>query len=320
MLKTAVILSVFTALFVFSASTRAQNEIPAFDFLRVEPSARGSALGGAFDAYTNDPNALFYNPASVSTTDSRQVSAGFGKYLLDINFGTLAYVQKFKDKGWIGVGVKYFNYGKFDYSDENGNLTGGTFGASDLMFSAVYSNLIYDKVNYGITVKYIYSSIATYKSSALGFDMGLMYLMPENGVTLSLTLNNLGTQLSSYISTKEKLPLDLRVGFSKKLEHTPLNVSVTFSKLNQSTDKIIQHLRAFAIGGEFMFGENVVARIGYNNEHRQDMKLGTTLGLAGFSAGLGLKFAGKYMIDYGFNSDGKIGSMHRFNVGYAFNK
>lgn len=318
MLKTAVILSIFTALSVISTGIYAQDEIPAFDFLRIDPGARGSSLGGAFDAYTNDPNALFYNPASVSTTDSRQVSAGFGKYLLDINFGTLAYVQKFKDKGWLGFGVKYFNYGKFDYADENGNLTGGSFGSSDLMFSAVYSNLIYDKINYGITVKYIYSSIATYKSSALAFDMGLLYLLPQSGVTFSLTLNNLGSQLTSYIDTKEKLPLDLRVGFSKKLEHTPLNVSVTFAKLNEKTDKLLDRIRAFSIGGEFTFGENVVARLGYNNEHRQDMKLGTTLGLAGFSAGFGLKFAGKYAVDYAFNSDGKIGSMHRFNIGYAF--
>ena len=318
MLKTAVILTIFAALSVITTTIYAQDEIPAFDFLRVEPSARGSSLGGAFDTYTNDPNALFYNPATVSTTDSRQVSAGFGKYLLDINFGTLAYVQKIKEKGWLGVGVKYFNYGKFDYSDENGNLLGGTFGASDLMFSATYSNLIYDKVNYGITVKYIYSTIAEYKSSALGFDMGLMYLIPESGIALSLTMNNFGTQLSSYISTKEKMPLDLRVGFSKRLEHTPLNVSVIFAKLNESRENLLQHLKAFSIGGEFTFGENVIARIGYNNEHRQDMKLGTTLGLAGFSAGLGLKFSGKYAVDYAFNSDGKIGSMHRFNLGYAF--
>ena len=88
----------------------------------------------------------------------KKVSAGFGKYLLGINFGAVSYVQKYKNIGWFGAGVKYFNYGTFDYTDENG-VTSGTFGASDLMLSLGYSNYLYDVVNYGVNVKYIYSKI-----------------------------------------------------------------------------------------------------------------------------------------------------------------
>lgn len=318
--KNAIFLLISLIFTFLSAKTFSQDEIPAFDFLRVDPGARSSALGGAFDTYTDDPNVMFYNPASVSTSVSKKISAGFGKYLLDINFGTLAYVQQYKDKGWFGVGVKYFNYGKFDNTDENGAATGGTYGASDLMFSATYSNLMYNRINYGISAKYIYSSIADYKSSALAFDIGLLYLIPAQSMSVSFGINNLGKQLSAYISTKEKLPLDVRVGFSKRLEHTPLNVSVSFTRLNESRDNLLGHLKAFSIGGEFIFGENVVARLGYNNESRQDMKLGTTLGLAGFSGGFGIRFAQRVSLDYGFNSDGKIGAMHRFNVGYSFNQ
>ena len=48
------------------------------------------------------------------------------------------------------------------------------------------------------------------------------------------------------------------------------------------------------------------------------MKLGTSLGIAGFSTGLGIKFADKYMFDYSLNSLGKVGSTHRVNIGYIF--
>src|SRR5438128_988079 len=136
MLKTEGFLISFIVLTLLSVTSYSQQEIPAYDFLRVDPSARASALAGAFDTYTDDPNAMFYNPASLSTATSKKISAGFGKYLLDINFGTLSYMQQYKQIGWFGVGVKYFNYGKFDYTDENGIPTGGTFGATDLMFSA----------------------------------------------------------------------------------------------------------------------------------------------------------------------------------------
>ncbi len=318
MLKKLVFFALFFASPVY-LTVFAQSEIPAFDFLRVETGAKASSLAGAFDTYTDDPNAMFYNPASLSTITNNKVSAGFGKYLLDMNFGTLAYAQKYKDIGWFGIGVKYFDYGSFDRADESGTPTGETFNANDLMVSVGYGNFIYERINYGITVKYIYSGIAEYKSSAVAMDFGMQYHMPESQLSLSFGVNNLGAQLSSYINTKEKLPLDIRVGISKRLEHTPVRLNVTFSKLNESREKLIQHIKAFSIGAEFIFSDYVSARLGYDNESRQDMKLGTSLGISGFSTGLGIRFADKYVFDYSLNSLGKVGSTHRVNLGYIFN-
>ncbi|HRE12066.1 MAG TPA: type IX secretion system protein PorQ [Ignavibacteria bacterium] len=318
MLKKLVFFALFFASPVFM-NVFAQSEIPAFDFLRVETGAKASSLAGAFDTYTDDPNAMFYNPGSLSTITNNKVSAGFGKYLLDMNFGTLAYAQKYKDLGWFGIGVKYFDYGSFDRADETGTPTGETFNANDLMVSVGYGNYIYEKINYGITIKYIYSGIAEYKSSAIAMDFGMQYHMPASQLSLSFGVLNLGAQLSSYISTKEKLPLDIRVGVSKRLEHTPVRLNVTFAKLNESREKLVQHFKAFSIGAEFIFSDYVSARLGYDNESRQDMKLGTSLGISGFSTGLGIRFAEKYVFDYSLNSLGKVGSTHRVNLGYIFN-
>jgi len=318
MLKKLVFFALFFASPVY-LSVFAQSEIPAFDFLRVETGAKASSLAGAFDTYTDDPNAMFYNPASLSTITNNKVSAGFGKYLLDMNFGTLAYAQKYKDIGWFGIGVKYFDYGSFDRADETGTPTGETFNANDLMISVGYGNFIYERINYGITVKYIYSGIAEYKSSAVAMDFGMQYHMPASQLSLSFGVLNLGAQLSSYIDTKEKLPMDVRVGISKRLEHTPVRLNVTFSKLNESREKLVQHFKAFSIGAEFIFSDYVSARLGYDNESRQDMKLGTSLGISGFSTGLGMRLAEKYVFDYSLNSLGKVGSTHRVNLGYIFN-
>lgn len=302
-----------------SINVFSQTEMPAYDFLNVNASARGSALAGAFDTYTDDPNVMFYNPATLSTMTQKKLSAGFGKYLLDINFGSAAYAQQYKDIGWFGVGVKYFDYGTFDYTDENGVTNGSTFGANDLMLSVGYSNLLYNTVNYGVTLKYIHSKIATYSSSAMAVDIGLMYLIPSENMSLSLSVNNLGSQLNSYIDVKEKLPLDVRFGISKRLEHLPLKISLSVNRLNVDQEKFIQRFKDFAIGGELSFSDNVAVRLGYSNEARQDLKLGTTLGISGFSTGIGIKFAGKYQFDYSLNSMGKVGSTHRFNLGYTFN-
>ena len=306
-------------LLFFSQGRFLSQENPAYDFLNVDPSARASALADAFETYSGDPNIIFYNPAGLSTIDKKEISAGFGKYLQDINFGSAAFAFKYKDIGWFGSGVKYINYGSFDYEDENGNSY-GTFHANDLMISAGYSNLIYDKVNYGLNVKFIYSQIAEYKSTAIGFDLGLMYLIPSEQISIAFTINNYGKQLSAYISSKERLPLDIRIGFSKKLEHLPLRISLSLRNLGQGNMKFldVKRLKYFAIGGEFELSDYVSARIGYNNQERQDFNVGASLGVTGFSAGIGIKFLNKYKIDYSLNSFGKIGSTHRFNLGYIF--
>jgi hypothetical protein len=304
-------------LLIFSCIPVKSQDNPTYDFLNVAPSARASSLGGAFETYTDDPNIIFYNPAGISTITKKQFSAGFGKYLLDINYGAASFAGKYKDLGWFGVGVKYFNYGTFDFTDENG-VTSGKFHANDVMFSAGYSNLIYNKVSYGVNVKFIYSQIAQYTSAALGFDLGLMYQIPAQNMTLGFTINNYGKQLSAYIASKERLPLDIRFGISKQLEHLPLKISVSLSNLNQDHIKFLDigRLKSFAIGGEFILSDYVSARIGYNNQQRQDLKLGTSLGLSGFSAGIGIRFLEKYKFDYALNSLGKVGSTHRFNFGY----
>ena len=74
------------AILAVSASLNAcfAQDQPAYDFLKVDPSARASALAGAFETYTDDPNIIFYNPAGLSTVQGKRVSASFGKYLLDI--------------------------------------------------------------------------------------------------------------------------------------------------------------------------------------------------------------------------------------------
>ena len=60
-------------------------------------------------------------------------------------------------------------------------------------------------------------------------------------------------------------------------------------------------------------------RLGYDNSERQDLKTGSSLGIAGFSLGLGFSFLQNYTFDYSFNSFGNVGSTHSLNLGYDWN-
>jgi hypothetical protein len=284
----------------------------AYSFLRADVGARAAALAGSFVAVTNDPTALFYNPAALATMDAHRGSAGFFKHLLDINSGHLSYTHQFEGVGFFGAGLIYTNYGSFTETDESGNER-GTFRAGDMALVIGYGNQIQENLLWGANVKFIYSSIAGYSSTALAADAGILFLIPESRAALGLSVRNAGTQLSSYLSSSELLPLDVTLGGSIIPKGLPLLLNVNFHRLNDGGSQFMDRFRAFSIGGEFTISRVVQLRIGFDNAVRKDLKVGTSADLAGFSGGLGIT-TGEYKIDYAISLLGKIGSLHRISI------
>ena len=306
-------------IFLISFSFLTAQTTSTYNFLRLDVDARSAAMAGSFVSAENDVNSVFYNPAGISTLQAPQASIGFFKYLLDINSGNIAYSQKYKDLGYFGASLRFINYGTFDKYDENYENQ-GTFSANDMALTLTYSNTYIENLHYGIGLKFIYSNIGEYNSSAMALDLGLMYKIPSQKMMIGASLLNLGTQLKAYYNTSEKLPLDLKIGASKTLEHLPLTVSIAFNNLLQESNDFVGRFKDVTLGGEFIVSDNVDLRIGYNNQQRQDLKTGTAIGIGGFSAGLGLNYELKYFLDYSFNSMGKIGATHRINIRYYFLK
>jgi len=306
---------VLAALLSFSQPAWAQSNT-IYNFLRNDVSARAAALAGSFLTVTNDPNVLFYNPASVDTLERPSGSVGFFKHLLDINSGYASYGQDFEGIGHFGVGVLYTNYGSFTETDESDN-TLGKFNAADIAASIGYSNTLDENLYYGVAVKFIHSSIADAHSAGLATDFGILYHVPDTKLNLGASVRNLGKQLSDCDQTKEELPLDVAIGASIVPRGLPLLLNVNFHKLNESAEKFADHFRAFTLGGEFTLSKVVQLRFGYNNQQRKDLQIESTSGLAGFSAGLGIVIS-EYRLDYALSSLGKIGSLHRISVGTSF--
>ncbi|MCE1165894.1 MAG: type IX secretion system protein PorQ [Bacteroidetes bacterium] len=307
----AVILFVFL---LFQAVSTAQQQY-TYQFLNLNTDARSAAMAGNLVAVENDVNTIFYNPAGLATLDGKKASVGFFKYLMDINSGNAAYSQKFKDIGYFGAGIRYINYGTFDKYDEYFNNV-GTFGVNELALSLGYANTYMQNFKYGVNVKLIYSSIDEYKSYGAAVDLGAMYSFPEQKFTIGASLLNLGTQLKTYYGTRERLPLDLRIGGSKKLDYLPLTFNFGFSNLADDYDKFFERFKNVIVGGEFELNEYVLLRAGYDNALRQNLKTGSSTGIAGFSAGVGIKFKDTYRLDYAFNSMGHVGSVHRINLAF----
>jgi len=292
------------------------GERGTYSFLRNDVSARAAGLNGSFVSMSNDPNLLFYNPGALTTLTESRGSAGFLKHLLDVNGGYISYTRPFEGIGTFGAGILYLDYGSFTQTDESMN-TLGTFGARDLALLLGIGHSIDEVTSIGANVKVIYSTIGEFSSAGLALDAGVFYQIPSQNITLAASILTLGTQLKGYSGSRESLPLDVKIGITKRPEHLPVLLNLNFHRLADKQENLLERFSAFSFGAEFLMSESVRLRLGYSNQQRKELKLGTSAGLAGISLGGGIVL-GEYLIDYAFNSYGKIGGLHRISIGTSF--
>ena len=62
---------------------------------------------------------------------------------------------------------------------------------------------------------------------------GLHIIHPGTLTTMGLVAKNLGTQITSYSGTREKLPFEIQAGITQGLAHAPFRFNITFQNLER---------------------------------------------------------------------------------------
>lgn len=297
---------------LITVSTNAFSQQRAFQFLQLNSSARAAALAGAYVAFAEDPNAVFFNPAALATVQSRKIGFTFLKHVLDINSGLATYADKSENFGHYSGSVLFTNYGSFEQANSQGVVT-GSFSGNDVAFMGTYSNYLDSTLSYGATLKAVYSSLATSSSMALAVDAGILYRNLKSKLNIGFSILNIGAQLSTYEGIRESLPLDARLGLNYRLRGLPLLVNFNFHHLADETDGFFDRLKNFSLGGELYIGKSVQLRVGYDNAVRSAVNSDGQSNTAGFSGGIGI-VTNKVNVDYGATMLFASGTLHRIGV------
>ena len=77
------------------------------------------------------------------------------------------------------------------------------------------------------------SQYETYNSFAVSSNIATTYYDASKRFTSTLLLKNIGRQISSYTSKKEKIPFEMQVAVSRELAHLPFRYHLTYSHLNK---------------------------------------------------------------------------------------
>jgi hypothetical protein len=295
-------------LFLFISCNIYSSE-PGFEFLRSEVGARPAALGGAFVGVDGDINSLFYNPAGLASIKNKIGTFTYINHILDINAGIFGYAQPLLDKGVVGIGINYINYGELEGRNENG-LPLGNFNAYDYSLILSYSNEIFANVKAGVNGKFINSKIENYSATAYALDLGFIYRIEKHDLNIGFSFMNIGNNTKAFINTKESLPSHIKAGVSKRLAHLPVLLCGEIRRFRGGT---FQYLG----GGEIIFNKRIKGRVGYNSNGK-DQHFGITDDTyAGMSFGMGFELS-SFNIDYAFSSMGGIGNQNRFTITKEF--
>lgn len=266
---------VFTILLtVCCMLTDAQESQTSYNFLRLPVSAHAAALGGNnVSLVENDEALIFHNPALLSSVDDKTILFNFMNYMSGANTASAAFNRVIKGRASVAGSAQYVNYGKMKEMTVD-NVQVGEFSAKDIAISGYFSYLLTDKIAGGVCAKFITSYIGSYNSIAMGVDLGLNYYDPESDLGIGLVTKNLGGQLKAFDDNYEKMPLDVQLGVSKRLVHTPFRFSATLSNLTNWDIKFINHL---SVGADVIFSPQIYVALGYNFRRNNEMKILTTL-------------------------------------------
>jgi hypothetical protein len=268
---------------LFTLMMKAQESQEVFTFLRLPVSAHVAALGG--DNVTiddDDPTLIFHNPALICNTADKSINLNFMTYMEGAKTASASFIKAWGERATWGVSAQYMNYGSMEEMTPD-NIELGDFSAKDIAVAGTFAYLLSNRWSGGVTLRFVSSSIAGYNSIGIASDLGLNYFDEERGWSISAVAKNLGGQVKAYQDEYEKIPLDLLIGVSKRLNAAPIRFSATFSRLNRWDTSFIQHV---ALGVDVFIGESIYIAGGYNFRRRDEMKVSDGDGSSSHGAGL----------------------------------
>ncbi len=290
---------IFLFFITFPLFGLAQGGENTFKFLSLPYSSRAAALGGSNISVADDDITLsLHNPALLVNVTDMTANLTYMTYMSDSKVAGAAFNKVLGERSSGAIFARYVDYGEFEgYTDDN--IYTGTFSAKDIELSAMYSYLLGERWSGGVSGKFIYSKYESMSAIALGVDLGINYYNPDNDFSASFVLRNLGGQVKAYEEKHEAMPIDIQIGFTKRLSHAPVRISATFVNLHKwsnddfynadgSKDSFGELLmKHVVLGADVLIGKNFYAAIGYNYRMSKELSAGGSK-WDGLTAGAGL--------------------------------
>ena len=261
-------------------------------------NAKPLSMAGTYIAYSQDINGILYNPAGLVFSENNQFNFTFNRYIGEIKKSTVGILYNKHTYAISVMGNYYFL--SLDQIDGYG-IKVGEIVNEDIISLLGVSWKLKEMFSFGISVKYMYTSIGYYSHKFLFSDYGFYWKMSD--INIGLVIKNMGISLDDE---KGIIIPTFNWGIFKKLEYINLLIGM---------DVCYDIEKKFSgnIGGEYTILKGIFLRGGY--------KLTKTLAIYTYGIGIKTFFLNNeapLIIDCGVADYGYLGRAYTVSLVFNF--
>ena len=280
----------------------------SFNFLKMNIGSRSQGMGNAFTAVSSDLNSVYYNPAGIGFSSRPGLMFFHGQLYEDLAIENFTAIYPNLRNITLSVGVSYLHLPaieKYDIDLTTGEPIpgGGEFNVYDFVPQLGIAYRLTNSFALGLQFKYLMERLDDVTASGVAFDLGALYKLPVDYLSLGASVQNLGPKIK-YDIKRENLPITYRLGVAYQLPE--YFVTFTFDGV-----KTVNEDWQFLPGFEVEFLQSLAIRAGY--QFNQDLG-------AGYNLGAGFNFLDNYRINYVFSPYGILGSTHKAEINLNFGR
>ncbi len=347
-------LSVIVLCFYFGSSPAiAQNKVgtTSFQFLKVNPGARATAMGLSTISLHSGAEALFTNPAGMGNIENYDLQLFHTDWFLDTKIYSAA--AGFYFNGFVvGVFGSYLDYGSIevtdvsmlrfndDYTEFNPGLTGQVINPSSEYVGIALARSLTDKFTFGFAIKYVREDLVAADASVFAVDAGLIYETGYKSIKIGGILSNFGLSEVKFLDSKQYQEINSQ--YNPDAEN-PGDSIITKTITGESYP--IPQTFGFGISAYLIspyeslmsYNETLKLLFAYQLQHPRDYDLQHNIGFElswqdviylrggykinydeeGLTFGFGVQYAG-FNVGYSYDSFGDLlDTVHRFSIGFG---
>ena len=229
------------------------------------------------------------NSRGINEDQKALYSLTFIRYIANIHFEEIFFQRSF-DKYIFSTNLSILNYGTLE--DVNHN----EFSANEQLIELSIFDIESKSFTYGISIGYIFSHIAHYRSSLINYNFGCSKSLINGYLNIGLSLENYRNVIHNYSNIKDSHTPSKRLSVSLNPPFIPINILVDYLYEDINNSEYIFSIQG-TINNNFYF---------YSGKHFYLIEENTSptnynlLDNTGF--GIGLLINNQYKIDFGMQS------------------
>ncbi len=305
-------------------------------FLRIEPGARGAALGNAGAALPGGIEAVYYNTGALGQLDRSSVLYSHADWFAGISHDYVGVALPVRGVGNFFTSVTALNSGEIMVRTvEQPEGTGVNYTVSNVALGFGYGRRITERFAAGLQANYVTEKIWNTSQKTMTFNLGTLYRLNDRGAMLGFSLLNIGTQAhftgrdlsitydadpDSYgdngalpgEQTTDSFPLPglFRLGMSWPVTFSERSRLLLLAEGLHPND----NSESLNLGAEWQLRDLLALRAGYQTLYQTDSQLGLTFGF-GVKGKLG---ENTYRVDYAWAGHEYLDDTHRLTMVVEF--